>query len=64
MKSTVKAGYVVLRKQQVGGAFNLHKLSPKGSEACRNDVFVQWNLKGSKPWQPMALKLADDVSNG
>ncbi len=64
MKTSVKASYVGSRKQQIGSTFNLHKLSAKGMEAGRDDILVQRNLKDSKPWQPMAFKLADNVADG
>ena len=64
MRRLVKASCVGLRKQQIGRAFNLHKLSAKGAKAGWDDIFVQWDLKGGQPGQPMPLKLADDVANG
>ena len=64
MRQLVKASCVGLRKQQIGRAFNLHKLSAKGAKAGWDDIFVQWDLKGGQPGQPMPLKLADDVANG
>ena len=64
MRGLVKASCVGLRKQQIGRAFNLHKLSAKGAKAGWDDIFVQWDLKGGQPGQPMPLKLADDVANG
>ena len=64
MRGLVKASCVGLRKQQIGRAFNLHKLSAKGAKAGWDDIFVQWDLKGGQPGQPMPLKLADDVTNG
>ena len=64
MKRPVKASCVGLRKQQIGRTFNLHKLSTKGAKAGWDDIFVQWDLKGGQPGQPMPLKLADDVANG
>ena len=64
MRRLVKASCVGLRKQQIGRAFNLHKLSTKGAKACWDDIFVQGDLKRGQPGQPMPLKLADDVANG
>ena len=64
MRRLVKASCVGLRKQQIGRAFNLHKLSAKGAKAGWDDIFVQGDLKRGQPGQPMPLKLADDVANG
>ena len=64
MRRLVKASCVGLRKQQIGRAFNLHKLSTKGAKAGWDDIFVQGDLKRGQPGQPMPLKLADDVANG
>ena len=64
MRRLVKASCVGLRKQQIGRAFNLHKLSAKGAKAGWDDIFVQGDLKGGQTGQPMPLKLADDVTNG
>ena len=64
MRRPVKTSCVGSAKQQIRGAFNLHKLSAKGAKAGWDDIFVQWDLKGGQPGQPMPLKLADDVANG
>ena len=64
MRGLVKASCVGLRKQQIGRAFNLHKLSAEGAKAGWDDIFIQGNLKSSQSGQPMPLKLADDVANG
>ena len=60
----MNASCVGLRKQQIGRAFNLHKLSAEGAKAGWDDIFIQGNLKSSQSGQPMPLKLADDVANG
>ena len=64
MRRPVKASCVGSAKQQIGGAFNLHKLSAKGSEAGPDDLFVQGDLKSGQTGQPVPLELADDVANG
>ena len=64
MKRPVKASCVGSAKQQIGCAFNLHKLSAKDTKAGWDDIFVQWDLKSGQSGQPMPLKLADDVANG
>ena len=64
MKRPVKASCVGSAKQQIGCAFNLHKLSAKDTKAGWDDIFVQGDLKRGQPGQPMPLKLADDVANG
>ena len=64
MKRPVKASCVGSAKQQIGCAFNLHKLSAKDTKAGWDDIFVQGDLKGGQTGQPMPLKLADDVANG
>ena len=64
MRRPVKTSCVGSAKQQIRGAFNLHKLSAKGAKAGWDDIFVQGDLKRGQPGQPMPLKLADDVANG
>ena len=64
MRRPVKTSCVGSAKQQIRGAFNLHKLSTKGAKAGWDDIFVQWDLKSGQSGQPMPLKLADDVANG
>ena len=64
MRRLVNASCVGSAKQQIGRAFNLHKLSAKGAKAGWDDIFVQGDLKRGQPGQPMPLKLADDVANG